>query len=231
MRRVETLVIGGGQAGLALSRHLTDLDRDHLVLERGRIAERWRSERWDSFRLLTPNWATRLPGLDQTGADPDGFMRGSELVRQLEAYAASFSAPVEEQVEVRAVRPDARGWRAITDGGTIEARNVVLATGHHGHPRLPPVVAELPPVIHQLHSRNYRNPGQLPDGGVLVVGAGPSGQQIAKELAGSGRRVVLAVGRHTGVPRAYRGLDAFRWMELLGMLTESVESQPDPQGA
>lgn len=227
--RVETLIIGAGQAGLALSRHLTDLGRDHLLLDRGRVGQRWRTQRWDSFTLLTPNWHVGLPGFPYRGPDPDGFMDRGQVVDMLERYARSFDAPVRSGVSVHGVRPDGAGWTVATSMGHVAATNVVVATGHHDRPHVPRRRAEpLPPDITQLHTSGYRNPSQLPDGGVLVVGAGPSGQQIAEELALSGRRVILAAGRHRTLPRRYRGRDAHWWMEQMGMFERTIDSLADP---
>lgn len=226
---VRTLIIGAGQAGLALSRCLTDLDHEHLVLDRGRVAERWRSERWDSFRLLTPNWYTRLPGYHYTGPEPDGFMPGPEVVDFFSAYARSFQAPVLTGVDVTSVEPAPDGWRAGTrDGVRFHAANVVVATGHYDRIAIPSVADRLPASVHQLHTSEYRNPRQLPNGGVLVVGSGPSGQQIADELAVAGRQVYLAVGHHRPLPRRYRGRDVYWWMDRMGMLHRKIDSLPDP---
>lgn len=226
--RVETVIVGAGQAGLALSRHLTGRGRDHVVLERHRVAERWRSERWDSFRLLTPNWLTRLPGMAYDGADPDGFMARAAVVDFFEAYARSFDAPVHTGITVRRVRRDDDRWVVETDAHRWLAANVVVATGHHDLPRVPAMARALPARVTQLHTSRYRNPAQLPPGGVLVVGAGPSGQQIAEELARAGRRVVVAAGRHRTLPRRYRGVDAYRWMERLGAFDRTVDDLVDP---
>jgi putative flavoprotein involved in K+ transport len=230
--RVETLIIGAGQAGLALSRHLSDLGRDHLIVDRGRVAERWRSERWDSFRLLTPNWQVRLPGHTYAGPDPDGFMTRDQVVRFFDHYARSIAAPVQTGVTAYRVRPTEDGWRVETSAGDFEAANVVVATGHHDVPRIPPKCAgALPADVMQYHTSHYRRPAQLPSGGVLVVGAGPSGQQIADELALTGRRVVIAAGRHRTLPRRYRGRDTHWWMEQMGAFDRTVDSLPDPRAA
>ncbi|HXV91687.1 MAG TPA: NAD(P)-binding domain-containing protein [Pseudonocardia sp.] len=226
---VDTVVVGAGQAGLALSRCLTDRGREHVLLERGRVAERWHSERWDSFRLLTPNWHTRLPGWGYHGPDPDGFMDRTEVQRFFTSYARSFDAPVRTGVTVTRVRPADDGWSVRTDGGDVHARNVVVATGHMDRPAVPATSAALPGDVVQLHSSRYRNPGQLPDGGVLVVGAGPSGQQIADELALSGRRVHIAVGRHQVLPRRYRGRDPYWWLERTGALRRTVDELSRPR--
>ncbi len=227
-----TIIIGAGQAGLALSRCLTEAGHDHLLLERGRVAERWRSERWDSFRLLTPNWQTRLPGFRYQGPEPDGFMDKGQVVDFFDAYAASFAPPVRTGVTVtRVTQRPGGGWRVVTDRGEYEAANVVVATGHMDRPTVPATAARMPAGVDQLHSSQYRNPGQLPAGAVLVVGAGPSGQQIADELGRAGRRVVLAAGRHRALPRRYRGHDVYWWMERLGLLDRTVDTLPDPDQA
>ncbi|MHC1558769.1 FAD-dependent oxidoreductase [Actinomycetospora sp. C-140] len=225
---MDVIVIGAGQAGLAMSRCLRERGLGHVVLEKGRVGQRWRHERWDSFTLLSPNWQTRLPGRQYAGDDPDGFMTGREVAAMLADYAAETGADVREGVTVRAVDADADGWRVRTDRGELTAPAVVVATGDLDRPVVPPVAAELPARIHQLHTRDYRNPGALPPGGVLVVGAGPSGQQIAAELARAGRTVHLAVGRHKCLPRRYRGQDTYWWMDRMGTLARTRASLPDP---
>jgi len=216
-----TIVIGAGQAGLSLSRRLAAARHPHLVLERGRIGQRW-SERWDSLTLLTPNWHNRLDG-GAGHADRDGFLGRDDFVRYLGGYARGFRAPVREGVEVLAVDADGDGFRVLTDAGALHARNVVVATGDAALPALPTVHADAPAHVRQLHSSEYRSPGKLADGGVLVVGAGPSGQQIAAELRRSGRDVVLAAGRHVRMFRRYRGRDAYHWLSGLGELDQTVD--------
>lgn len=223
MRRTETVVIGGGQAGLAMSRCLTDSGVDHVVLERGRVGERWRSERWDSLRLLTPNWQSRLPGFRYDGPDPDGYMSMPEVVRFLDRYARSFSAPVEEGTCVLAVERAGAGYRVTTDRGTWEAPSVVIATGHCDTPLVPGVARQLPADVVQVVPTRYRSPRQLPDGGVLVVGASATGVQLADEIQASGRPVTLAVGRHTRLPRVYRGRDILWWLDAMGIFDESAD--------
>jgi putative flavoprotein involved in K+ transport len=223
MRRTEAVVIGGGQAGLAMSRYLSDSGVDHVVLERGRVGERWRSERWDSLRLLTPNWQSRLPGFRYTGPDPDGYMSMPEVVGHLDRYARSFSAPVEEGTSVLAVEASRSGYRVTTDRGAWESPSVVIATGHCDTPLVPAMSRRLPSDVVQVVPSRYRNPGQLPGGGVLVVGASATGVQLADEIHASGRPVTLAVGRHTRLPRVYRGRDILWWLDAMGIFDESAE--------
>ena len=227
MRRIDTLVIGGGQAGLAMSRCLADRGLEHVVLERGRVADRWRRERWDSLRLLTPNWMTRLPGFQYTGPDPDGYMPVPEVVAFLERYAAVSKTPVVGESAVTSLTIDGGRYVAQTAAGAWSARQVVVGTGHCDTPLVPALAATAAPRLHQLVPGEYRNPTALPEGGVLVVGASASGIQLADELVRAGRRVVLAAGQHTRVPRLYRGLDFFRWLDRLKILRERVEDVYD----
>jgi putative flavoprotein involved in K+ transport len=222
MRRTDVVIIGGGQAGLAMSRCLVDLGIEHVVLERGRVAERWRSERWDSLRLLTPNWQSRLPGHRYEGADPDGFMTMPEVIGFLDGYARSFTAPVETGTSVVHVSGDEDGYTVVTTRGVWETANVVLATGFSDQPFVPGLASGLAGDIHQVTPSVYRKPGDLPPGGVLVVGASASGVQLAEELHASGRPVTLAVGRHTRLPRRYRGRDIFWWMDRMGVFDEAI---------
>jgi putative flavoprotein involved in K+ transport len=235
MPTVDTLVIGAGHAGLATSRLLTAAGRDHVVLERGRVGERWRSERWDSLHLLTPNWMLRLPGSWYAGPDPDGYTPATGFVEMLEEYAAAFAAPVVEGTTVEDVRDSGRGtsrYVVTTDDGAWHARNLVIATGPHGRPVLPAGLDGLAVgPARLLPARDYRNPGQLAPGGVLVVGASASGVQIADELARSGRDVTLAVGRHTRMPRSYRGLDVFWWLDATGRLARTIDKRRDREAA
>jgi putative flavoprotein involved in K+ transport len=221
MQLVDTLVIGAGQAGLAMSRCLRDRGVEHVVLERGRVAERWRSERWDSLRLLTPNWQSRLPGHRYSGCDPDAYMSMPEVVDYLDGYARASAAPVEERTSVLSVAPLGGGYCVATDRGAFEARNVVVATGYCDVPFVPRFAASLPSDIHQVVPTRYRNPESLPAGGVLVVGASSSGVQLADEIHASGRRVTLAVGRHLRLPRVYRGRDILWWLDAMGVFDET----------
>ena len=214
--RIDTLVVGGGQAGLAMSEHLGKQGVPHLVLERNRIAERWRTERWDSLVANGPAWHDRFPGMTFSTLDPESFASKDEIVAYFMAYARQIGAPIREGVEVRSVERKADGtFVARTSQGLIEAQNVVAATGPFQRPIVPDVV----PVeagLFQVHSSGYRNPGQLPDGAVLVVGAGSSGAQIADELLRAGRKVYLSVGPHDRPPRRYRGKDFVWWLGALG---------------
>src|SRR5262245_4369560 len=222
MKRTDVVVIGGGQAGLAMSRCLLDAGIDHVVLERGRVAERWRSERWESLRLLTPNWQSRLPGFRYDGRDPDGYMSAADVAGFLSRYARSFAAPVEEGTSVLGLERADGGYRITTDRGAWEARAAVVATGYCDEPSVPALAASLPADVVQVVPSRYRNPEDLPRGGVLVVGASSTGIQLAEEIHTSGRRVTLAVGRHTRLPRVYRGRDIMWWLDAVGVLDESA---------
>ncbi|GAA1012844.1 NAD(P)/FAD-dependent oxidoreductase [Acrocarpospora pleiomorpha] len=225
---VEVLVVGGGQAGLAMSEHLADCGVPHLVLERHRIAERWRSERWDSLVANGPAWHDRFPGLEFFGVDPDAFASKEQIADYFVAYAEKIGAPIRCGVDVTSVRKNVGrpGFRVETSDGTIDARFVVAATGPFQVPVIPPIVPD-GAVPLQIHSSAYRNPTQLPDGAVLVVGAGASGVQIAEELRQSGRCVYLSVGPHDRPPRSYRGRDFCWWLGVLG----KWDAEAPPQGA
>jgi putative flavoprotein involved in K+ transport len=228
MQTIDTVVIGAGHAGLAVSRLLTDSGREHVVIERGRVAERWRTERWDSLNLLTPNWMTRLPAYRYSGCDPDAFMSVERFVRYLERYADAFGAPVHPATTVLELsRASSGGYRVVTDRGTWRARHIVIATGPHSLPRMPAGLA----AAEVLTANRYRNPAQLAPGGVLVVGASSSGTQIADELNRAGREVVVAAGRHTRVSRRYRGMDIFWWLERTGRLARTIDDVPDTSTA
>ena len=214
---IDTLVVGAGQAGVAMSEHLGKAGVPHLVLERDRIAERWRSQRWDSLVANGPAWHDRFPGLDFEAFDSDAFPDKEAIADYFVAYARKINAPVRCGVEVQQVRriADRPGFRVQTSDGVIEARHLVAATGPFQRPAIPPLVPETKGVT-QLHSINYRNPDQLPKGAVLVVGAGSSGAQIADELLAAGRKVYLSVGPHDRPPRRYRGRDFVWWLGVLG---------------
>lgn len=218
VNEVDTLIIGGGQAGIAMSEHLSAEGVPHLIVERSRIAERWRSERWDSLVANGPAWHDRFPNMTFPNIDPDGFVTAGGIVDYLTAYCEQIKAPIRCGVEVTALRhkPDGSGFIAETSEGVIEARNVVAATGPFQRPIIPTVVPADAGII-QIHSASYRNPSQLPEGAVLVIGAGSSGVQIADELRRSGKTVYLAVGPHDRPPRRYRGKDFVWWLGALGM--------------
>jgi putative flavoprotein involved in K+ transport len=228
MRYTTTVVIGAGHCGLAMSRCLAERSVDHVVLERGEVAHSWRTQRWDSLRLLTPNWMTRLPGFSYRGDDPDGYLGAREVARLIEDYAAVSAAPVQTGTAVTSVRPDGGGYLVRTEKGDWHARTVVVATGAAAVASVPSRLAEqVPSGITTVTSADYRNPGALPGGGVLVVGASASGIQIADELQRSGRPVTLAVGEHVRMPRTYRGRDILWWMDASGVLDERYDEVPD----
>lgn len=226
--QLEVLVIGAGQAGLSASYCLTQHGIDHVVLEKDRIGEAWRSGRWDSFTLVTPNWTIRLPGMPYEGSDPDGFMPREEVVAYLERYAEQFNAPLRTGVEVTSVEPlpDGGGYRVKAGDTTFEAKNVIVATGLFQEPKLPAFSADLPQDILQMHSHQYRTPDALPSGAVLVVGSAQSGCQIAEELYESGRKVYLVVGNALRMPRRYRGKDIMWWADKLGILGRTPDKLP-----
>ncbi|MEO3472605.1 NAD(P)-binding domain-containing protein [Roseomonas sp. CAU 1739] len=229
---VGTLVIGGGQAGLAMSEQLSLHGLPHCVIERGRIAERWRSERWDGLCLLGPNWATSVGGFAWNGGDPDGFAPRDAVVAFLADYAAHIAAPVRCGVTATALcrTTDSPLYRVETSHGPIEANSVVIATGPFQRPVIPaPFAGDL--GVLSLHASAYRNPAQLPDGAVLVVGAGASGAQIAEELLRAGRHVHLSIGRHVRSPRRYRGRDSVWWRMAMGEWDEEVAGRTRPRGA
>ena len=225
--RITTVVIGAGQGGLAISRCLADRSIDHVVLERGEVANSWRTERWDSLRLLTPNWQCRLPGYVYDGDDPDGFMTMPEVVDFVTAYAKHIAAPVQTGTTVLSVRRTDGGYSVVTDQGEWECQAVVLATGAFNVPHLPAYAGEVPPEVTTLTPRDYRNAELLPEGGVLVVGASATGVQIAHEVQRSGRPVTLAVGEHVRGPRTYRGRDIHWWMQAAGVLDERFDEVDD----
>jgi putative flavoprotein involved in K+ transport len=217
IEKVETLVVGGGQAGLAMSEHLSNRGVPHLVLERHRIAERWRSERWDSLVANGPAWHDRFPEMEFSDIDPDAFAPKEMVANYFVAYAEKIAAPVRCGVEVKDVRRNfgRPGFRVETSEGVIEATNVVAATGPFQRPVIPAIVPEDAGIM-QIHSNAYRNPDQLPEGAVLVVGAGSSGVQIADELLRAGKHIYLSVGPHDRPPRSYRGRDYVWWLGVLG---------------
>lgn len=227
MGRVTTVIIGAGQTGLAMSRCLTERSIDHVVLERGEVANSWRSGRWDSLRLLTPNWQSRLPGYQYQGDEPGGFMTMPEVIDYLATYAATIAAPVQDHVEVTAVRHGDEGFVVTTTNGEWEARTVVVASGPHSQPDVPGVAMSLPPNVDSITPADYRNPDQLSEGGVLVVGAAATGVQLADEIQRSGRPVTLCVGGHVRLPRVYRGMDIMWWLDAAGVLDERYDEVDD----
>lgn len=210
-----------------MSRCLSESSVDHVILERGEIANTWKTERWDSLRLLTPNWQSRLPGYRYQGPDSDGFMTVPEVVEFIEGYAEFISAPIETGTEVASVSATDGGYRVHTNRGGWNCRSVVLAGGAFNLPQIPTVSEALPSNIAQLSAREYRNPNQLRDGGVLVVGASATGVQLAHEIHLSGRPVTLAVGEHVRMPRRYRGRDILWWMDKAGILNERYDEMDD----
>ena len=223
MENTSTIVIGAGQAGLATSRCLSAVGIDHVVLERGKVAERWRTQSWDSLHLLTPNWMTRLPGFQYDGNDPDGFMSVPELIGFFERYASIARAPLLTDTTVERVERTDHRFLVTTSRGVWTADAVVVATGFCAYPNVPDVSRGLAPSVTQIVPPAYRRPDDLPDGGVLIVGASSTGIQLADEIQRSGRPVTLAVGRHTRLPRQYRGRDIFWWLDRLGALSQPAD--------
>ena len=223
----DVVVIGAGHAGLAASHCLNERSIDHVVLERGEVANSWRNERWDSLKLLTPNWQSRLPGFSYTGNDPDGFMGMPEVIEFIESYASFSGAPVRTQTTVRSVKRIGDRYRVVTDKGTWETKAVVLASGACNTASVPSIAASVPSRVTQLTPQNYRNPAQVEQGGVLVVGASASGLQLADELRRAGHDVTIAVGEHVRIPRTYRGHDIQFWMDRTGILNERYDEVDD----
>ncbi|HTG47879.1 MAG TPA: NAD(P)-binding domain-containing protein [Actinomycetota bacterium] len=221
------VVIGGGQAGLATSSELTRRGVEHTVLERGRIGSSWRG-RWDSFCLVTPNWSLNLPGFAYAGDDPDGYLPRDGIVGHLEDFARSFGAPVHEEVDVTSVRPSDDGLVLTTSAGTVTAGRVVVASGTYRRPHRPSAAAALPPGLLRLDADGYRNPGDLPEGRILVVGSGQTGCQLSEELHRAGRDVVLSCGRAPWMPRRFGGHDVVWWGSRNGFLDMTLESLPSP---
>jgi putative flavoprotein involved in K+ transport len=225
--RTTTVVIGAGHSGLAMSGCLSARSIDHVVLERHEVANSWRTERWDSLRLLTPNWQCRLPGYSYEGGDPDGFMTMPEVVEFVTDYATAIAAPVHSGTPVSSVRCANGGYRITTNQEEWQCETVVVATGAFNLPRVPPFADAVPPSVTTLTPLEYRNPEQLGEGGVLVVGASATGVQIAYEIQRTGRQVTLAVGEHVRGPRVYRGRDIHWWMEAAGVLDERYDEVDD----
>lgn len=217
VKKIDTLVVGAGQAGLAMSEHLSRYGIEHILLERNRIAESWRTERWDSLVANGPAWHDRFPTMEFANLDPDAFATKEEVTDYFTAFARQIKAPVHCNVEVKRVQSlkGRRGFKVETSAGVVEALRVVAATGAFQHPVIPPVIPEQP-AITQIHSSSYRNPEQLASGAVMVIGAGSSGSQIADELSRAGKQVYLSVGPHDRPPRSYRGRDFVWWLGVLG---------------
>ena len=223
----DVIVIGAGHAGLAASFLLARKDVAHVVLERGEVANAWRERRWESLKLLTPNWQTQLPGFRYTGSDPDGYMSSAELVRLLEGYAEQSGAPVHTQTEVLSVQRSGSMYKVMTNRGEWRARAVILASGACNKAVVPKIANDLPDDIEQLTALDYRSPAQLQKGGVLVVGASATGMQFADEISRAGIDVTVAVGEHVRMPRHYRGSDILFWMDRCGILAENYEQVED----
>ncbi|MFN8384649.1 MAG: NAD(P)-binding domain-containing protein [Anaerolineales bacterium] len=232
MKIIETIIIGGGQAGLATSYHLKQAGREHIIFDAAeKPAHAWRTDRWDSFTFVTPNWTIQLPGAHYDGNDPDGFLTKDEIVAYFERYVGKFDLPVQYNTTVLEVTPleSGKGYQVRTDAENYQAKNVVVATGSFQKPKIPAFSANIPLTVQQLHSGKYRNPHQLPDGAVLVVGSGQSGLQIAEELYQSGRKVYLSAGFAPRIPRRYRGRDIFAWLTDTGFFEQTPDKLPSPK--
>jgi putative flavoprotein involved in K+ transport len=227
VEQVDIVVVGGGQAGLATSHALTSRQLEHVVLERAQVGESWR-RRWDSFCLVTPNWTVQLPDHPYSGDDPDGFMPKDDIVEYLEGYALAVRAPVRTGVEVQSIAHDDDNFTLRTSNGELQARAVVLATGAYQRPHRPVVAASVPPDL-ALDADDYRNPDDLPDGPVLIVGSGQTGCQLAEEISEAGREVVLSCGRAPWAPRRIGGRDIVWWAIEDGFLDQSVDDLPSPE--
>ena len=225
---IDTIVVGGGQAGLSVSWHLKQVGREHLVFDRGKIGDTWR-QRWDSFCLVTPNWSCQLPGFPYDGDEPEGFMLRDQIVAYVERFAKNFEPPYRGGVEVRRVSSSSNGGRFSLDTseGVLGTDNVIIAVGTHQKPSVPAWSSKLADDIVQLHTHDYRNPAQLADGAILVVGSGQSGCQVVEDLLGTGREVHLCVGRAGRLPRRYRGRDIVQWLEATGFVEVPIDEQPE----
>ena len=227
MRTTAAVVIGAGQSGLAASYFLSARSIDHVVLERGEAANSWRTERWDSLRLLTPNWKTSLPGFPYDGDDPDGYMTMPEVADFIGRYAELTNPPLETLTTVLSVRKDGEGYEVVTDRGTWRCRSVVMASGGFNLPKVPPAAAALPDAVTSVNPLDYRRPSDLLEGGVLVVGASATGIQVAEEIHRSGRPVTISVGEHVRMPRMYRGKDIHWWLDEVGLSDERFDEVDD----
>jgi len=228
--RIDTVVIGGGQSGLSASYYLKQEGREHVVLEKDRPGERWRSKKWDSFTLVTPNRQLRLPGLAYEGDDPHGFLTRDEVVQYIDHFVGSFDPPLRLGVEAKSVEESrsGHGFRVETDAGALEAANVVVATGMFQRPNIPAFSQAIAPWVSQVHSSLYRNPESVPPDAVLVVGSGQSGCQITEELYQSGRQVYQCTGRAGRAPRRYRGKDFTWWLDNMGFVDKTVDQLDSP---
>lgn len=224
------VIVGGGQAGLCVSYYLQQRDIDHIVVEKNTLMHTWSRQRWDSFCLVTPNWQCDLPGHPYSGNDPDGFMVKSQIIDYLQAFAKKVAAPVLEHTTVHHVTREVETFRVETSAGVFSADHVVVATGSYQIPVIPDCAARIPGDVIQVHVGDYKNPGQLPEGGVLVVGSGQSGAQIAEDLHLTGRKVYLAVGNAPRCARFYRGKDVVRWLAEMGYYEISVQDHPLREG-
>ena len=230
MKTIEAIVIGGGQAGLAMSYCLGQQGIEHIVLEQApQAGHAWRDMRWDSFCLLTPNWGLLLPGAEYNGPDPDAFAARADIIAQLEQYASRFKMPLQYNTKVEAVMPLTDGaWRVITNRGDWQTHHVIVASGLFQRPKQAPIQGQLSPDILQLHCSSYKNPSQLPAGSVLIVGSAQSGCQIAEELMESGRQVWLSVGTAGRIPRRYRGRDIMVWLDQAGFFDRTAAALASP---
>ncbi len=226
--KVNVAVVGAGQAGLATSYHLNQAGVDHVVLEAGRVAETWRSRRWDSFCLVTPNWSVRLPGAPYAGPDPDGYMNRDELVDHFLGWADAFKAPVKEGCVVTSLDRDGDRFTLRTDIGDIIARTVVVATGGYQRAHMPRGASDMPAGMTHLLAEEYNNPAELPEGAVLIVGSGQTGCQLAEELHEDGRQVILACGRAPWAPRRFGGHDLVWWIVETGFWSRTLKDLPSP---
>lgn len=230
-RSVPVVVIGAGHAGLSMSACLTQRGINHVVLERGEVANAWRTQRWDSLRLLTPNWQLQLPDYRYQGKNPDGYMGMSELTQHLEAYAQAINAPVQTHTTVESLRRSQAGYKLKTNQGSWDCESVVLANGICNQASIPAIASMLPDSIESINPLQYKNPDQLHPGGVLVVGGSATGLQLAEEIQASGRQVTLSVGEHVRMPRLYRGRDIQWWLDKAGYLDQHIDSEDEPARA
>lgn len=227
VNKIDTIIVGGGQSGLSVSYYLTQKKHDHLLLDANKVAHRWRELCWDSFFMITPNWMLTLPGQVYSGNNPNGYMSKNEIVRYIEQYAKKIKAPIKENTLVKKIdRLSNDDYIITTNNGLFKANNVVIATSIFQHPKLPAIANDLPLNVLQIHSSHYKNLKQLPDGNVLVVGAGQSGCQIAEELLFSQKNVYLSTSKVPNIPRHYRGRDIAIWLNNMGRLNVSVKQLP-----